>query len=77
MLCMVLNPAFADDTDESNDNDEITSLKREALVKEVNIDEKATLEKRKSSKKKKGARNVKVQPSQEDDKNIILELDGN
>ena len=69
-LCIGLTPVFADDNDELND-DETIGLKREASVKEINTDDKA----RKASKKKKGERNVKVQPSKEDDENIILELD--
>ena len=71
---MVFSPVFADDTDES-DNDETVSLRREAIVKEIDIDKEVILEKRKNSKKKKSERNVKVQPNQEDDENIILELD--
>ena len=76
MLCIAVSSAFADDTDELN-YDDTASLKREASVKEINADDKAVSEKRNHSKKKKGQRNVKVQPSDEDDENIILELDQN
>ena len=71
-FCMVHNSSFANEDevlpDEQN-SDEITN--NEALDKE------SFLKDRKKHKKKKGERNVKVQPSQEDDENIILELDNN
>ena len=75
LLCSTLNPVFANDPNKlDSDDNGTTDFQREVSTREINIDE-ATLEKRKNSKKKKGQRNVKVQPSKEEDENIILELD--
>ena len=63
---MLINPVFANDSEKSNDDD---------LDTENVQDKKSSLKEQKKSKKKKGERNVKVQPDKEDDKNIILELD--
>ena len=76
IFCMLINPVFANDADESDDN-ETTNLKRESSVKEIDNsdDGKTTSGKRNNSKNKKGERNVKVQPNKKEDENIILELD--
>ena len=66
-LCIAL-PVFANDDEISNpDNSMIEDQDKETILKAQ----------KKNNKKKKGQRNVKVQPSQEDDENIILELDNN
>ena len=67
-LCIGFTPAFADvdDNDISNTDESITDDTQET---------KSFLKEKKKNKKKKGERNVKVQPSIEDDENIILELD--
>lgn len=77
IFCIMLSPVIANETDESEpDESEVLDLKREAVYKNVDDDiDKSNLEKRKKKKNKKGERNVKIQPSQEDDENIILELD--
>ena len=89
MFCTTLNFAIANDTDESN-NDKTDGLKREATTKEINVDnesidaDESVADDAKSKKpflkeqkkaKKKGKRNVTVQPSKEDDENIIMYLD--
>lgn len=69
LLCIVFCPAFASDTEDSDKNNTTS-------VEEVDTnDGDSNFKERKKSKKKKGARNVKVQPNEEDDENIILELD--
>ena len=73
MSCVVINPAFAGDidvnVDDLLDTDESVTLDAQ--------DKSLFLKEQKKHKKKKGERNVKVQPSKEDDDNIILELDEN
>ena len=66
-LCISL-PAFADDDEILNPDDSMTEGQDKETVLKTQ---------KKNSKKKKGQRNVKVQPNKEDDENIILELDGN
>ncbi|MBI3590539.1 MAG: hypothetical protein HY094_04065 [Candidatus Melainabacteria bacterium] len=84
MFCVAFSSAIA------SDNDKTDGLKRESTTKEINIDnetdvdesvagntedKRAFLKEQKKGKKKKGERNVKVQPSKEDDENIIMYLD--
>ena len=71
MFCMVLSPAFANDDNEDLSTDEET----DTVTKDEAQDKESILKDRKKGKKKKGERNVKVQPGKEDDENIILELD--
>ena len=68
-FCTVLSPAFASDPDAPDVEEEDTILEEKAVKKESYIREQ------KKNKKKKGERNVKIQPSEEEDKKIILELD--
>jgi hypothetical protein len=71
-LCLVFNPAFANDPDSPDIDEEDYAISEE----KSSLRESHTRELKKQ-KKKKGKRNVTVQPSKEDDENIILELDGN
>ena len=68
MFCIGFSPAFASDPDTNVEIDIDDAIDptffRESTTREL-----------KKDKKKKGKRNVKIQPSKEDDKNIILELD--
>ena len=65
IFCIGLSPVFADD--EISNDDSVTD----------DSDKEVSLKIRKKDKKKKGERNVKIQPNKEDDENIILELDKN
>ena len=71
MFCMVLSPVFANDDNEDLNTDE----ESDTVTKDEAPDKESILRDRKKGKKKKGERNVKVQPDKEDDENIILELD--
>ena len=66
-LCIAL-PAFANGDEISNPDDSMTEGQDKETVLKAQ---------KKNSKKKKGQRNIKVQPNKEDDENIILELDDN
>ena len=73
IFCIVLNPAVAKDYDISNHSDSVIDDQDSDQADEQ--DNEVFLKDRKKDKKKKGERNTKVQPSKEDDENIILELD--
>ena len=66
-LCMTLNPVFATNSDLDEQENKISEegdFQRESYTREL-----------KKGKKKKGDRNVKVQPNKEYAENIILDLD--
>ena len=59
----------------ANDIDVADVDLRERIADPSNEELDKDSKERKVQKKKKGERNVKIQPSKEDDENIILELD--
>ena len=73
VFCIVLNPAFAKDYEISNHSD--SGIDDQDSDQADEQDKEVFLKDRKKDKKKKGERNTKIQPSDEDDANIILELD--
>lgn len=72
MFYMIFSSAIISKAEK--DRDAVTRVSE--IVDSKDIEKESSLKERKN-KKKKGERNVKVQPNQEDDENIILELDEN
>ncbi len=81
MLCMVLNPVFANDPDAPDINVEDNALSSDEQNDEITDDEdqdkESSFKERKKHKKKKEKKvnHASLRPGQDSDKDIILELD--